>query len=69
MKKSDITLRDFISKYVDYNTSCKLWIPYTGDEEFEQQLVFGNIVKHKKRKWKLLWNGKYLKEKFLKVNI
>lgn len=41
MKKSNITLRDFISKYVDYNTSCKLWIPYTGDEEYEHQLVLG----------------------------
>lgn len=41
MKKSNITLREFISKYVDYNTSCKLWIPYTGDEEFEHQLVLG----------------------------
>lgn len=41
MKKSNITLREFISKYVDYNTSCKLWIPYTGDEGFEKQLVLG----------------------------
>lgn len=42
MKKSDITLREFITKYVDYNTSCKLWIPYTGEERgFQHQLVFG----------------------------
>lgn len=42
MKKSNITLRDFISKYVDHNTSCKLWIPYTGKERgYAHQLVLG----------------------------
>lgn len=54
MKKSNITLREFISKYVDYNTSCKLWIPYTGDEEYEHQLVLGEYSKYSETQEKIL---------------
>lgn len=61
MKKSDITLRDFISKYVDYNTSCKLWIPYTGDEGFEQQLVFGEYSETQEKKMETAMEWEILK--------
>lgn len=61
MKKSNITLREFISKYVDFNTSCKLWIPYTGDEEFEQQLVFGEYSETQEKKMETAMEWEILK--------
>lgn len=61
MKKSNITLRDFISKYVDYNTSCKLWIPYTGDEEYEHQLVLGEYSETQEKKMETAMEWEILK--------
>lgn len=71
MKKSNITLREFISKYVDYNTSCKLWIPYTGKVRgYEHQLVLGKYSETQERKletameWEIL-KGEVPQSKYL----